>query len=245
MIGGEDLYKIYCPRPGGVFNTSLGPFHSCFAAPCISLNLHLAKCYRQPYHTTPPPNCQGLFSFGGTEPGGNGKTATPPPARPRAGALPQRTAARRPGSLLKVVVSCGCYRGGRHATATALQRGSARKGWPSFFFAPAGRPMQRPHGACWAITAKGMGCPLLPSSSPHPTACGPTPSHPARLGPRLPAAAGRPRPLLAGHGGARVGASAALFPDRRQGGGWARASRSTRRVPCVKPTPCGAGFARA
>ena len=68
--------------------------------PYISLNLHLAKCYRQPYHTTPPPNCQGLFSFGGTEPGGNGKTATPPPARPRAGALPQRAAARRPGSLL-------------------------------------------------------------------------------------------------------------------------------------------------
>lgn len=80
------------------------------------------------------------------------------------------------------------------------------QGLALFLFAPAGRPMQRPHGACWAVTAKGMGCPLLPSSSPHPTACGPTPSHPARLGPRLPAAAGRPRPLLAGHGGARVGA---------------------------------------
>src|SRR5699024_6067283 len=59
---------------------------SALRLPYISLNLHLAKCYRQLYHTTPPPSCQGLFSFGGTQPGGNSKAATPPPARPRAGA---------------------------------------------------------------------------------------------------------------------------------------------------------------
>ena len=75
------------------------------------------------------------------------------------------------------------------------------RGLALFLFAPAGRPMQRPHGACWAVTAKGMGCPLLPSSSPHPTACGPTPSHPRGWAPR------RFRSLRSLHkGGARVGA---------------------------------------
>lgn len=75
------------------------------------------------------------------------------------------------------------------------------RGLALFLFAPAGRPMQRPHGACWAFTAKGMGCPLLPSSSPHPTACGPTPSHPRGWAPR------RFRSLRSLHkGGARVGA---------------------------------------
>ena len=93
--------------------------------------------------------------------------------------------------------------------------------------------MQRPHGACWAVTAKGMGGPLLPSSSPHPTACGPTPSHPRGWAPR------RFRSLRSLHnGGARVGASAALFPDRRQGGGWARARAAAGRAPAVARAAC-------
>nr|CRY94405.1 hypothetical protein [uncultured prokaryote] len=56
--------------------------------------------------------------------------------------------------------------------------------------------------AYWAITGTGKGCPLLPgSSSPHPTACGPTPSHPRGWAPR------RFRSLRSLHkGGARVGA---------------------------------------
>ena len=58
------------------------------------------------------------------------------------------------------------------------------------------------HGPPSASTGTGKGCPLLPgSSSPHPTACGPTPSHPRGWAPR------RFRSLRSLHkGGARVGA---------------------------------------
>lgn len=65
--------------------------------------------------------------------------------------------------------------------------------------------------AYWAATGKGKGCPLPPDgSSPHPTACGPTPSRPRGWAPRLLRSL---RSLRIG--GARVGASAALYPDRR------------------------------
>lgn len=118
------------------------------------------------------------------------------------------------------------------------------RGLALFLFAPAGRPMQRPHGACWAVTAKGMGCPLLPSSSPHPTACGPTPSHPRGWAPR------RFRSLRSLHkGAARGGTSAALHPDRRHSGGWARGSRSTHQAPPpgrsrLRRCPCRAAWPR-
>ena len=87
--------------------------------------------------------------------------------------------------------------------------------------------MQRPHGACWAITAKGMGCPLLPSSSPHPTACGPTPFPPARLGAApVPFASLTPQMWRAGRRQAPPS-----FQTAAKGGGWARASRCTARQP--------------
>ena len=101
--------------------------------------------------------------------------------------------------------------------------------------------MLRPHGACWAVTAKGVGCPLLPVQQPAPHGLRAYPFPPKRgWAPR------RFRSLPSLHkGAARGGTSAALHPDRRHGGGWARGSRSTRRVLASSQPPTGAGFARA
>ena len=138
-----------------------------------------------------------------------------PPARPRAGAQP-REVRRQGGPAVyrhpknctaaldnngRLWYSIGCNRRGRARESVRTSKRANPQGLALFLFAPAGRPVQRPHGACWAITAKGMGCPLLPSSSPHPTACGPTPSRPRGWAPR------RFRSLRSLHkGGARVGA---------------------------------------
>ena len=53
-----------------------------FSAPYISLNLHLAKCYRQLYHTTPPPSCQGFFRSAAQNRAATAKQQPHPPPAP-------------------------------------------------------------------------------------------------------------------------------------------------------------------
>ncbi len=147
------------------------------------------------------------------------------------------------------MVQCRCTDGVRQAKATALQRGSARKGWPSFFSPRQGARCCARTGLTGRPPAKGWGAPCCMRSSPHPTACGPTPSHPRGWAPRLPAAAGLKGPCLL----ASVARGSAQAPPSFQtaafGGGWARASRSTHQAPPpgrsrLRRCPCGAAWPR-
>lgn len=112
-----------------------------------------------------------------------------------------------------------------------FKRGPARKGWPSFFVAWQREVAGVPPAAQWQPPA-----PRGPTGLPFP-----------------PCAAGRRacsapcgRFASVARGSARC---AALFPDRRHGGGWARASRSAHHPPAqgrsrLRRCPCGAALRR-
>lgn len=110
--------------------------------------------------------------------------------------------------------------------------------------------MLRPHGAYRAATGKRMGCPLLHAQQPAPHGLRAYPFPPARLGAAPASRCGPKRPLLAGLGGARVGAKAPpSFQTAALGGGWACASRSTHQAPPpgrsrLRRCPCGAAWPR-
>lgn len=166
-------------RPVWIFNSRHAALNSAFSLPYISLNLHLAKCYRQPNHTPPPARCQGLFSAATRQAAAMAQQQPHPPPAPGR----ERTsedAGKPPGSLptaknrrkgLTTTQSCDRvkeHRRGHGSESNRVpRRGPTREGWPSFFW-PKTRA-DRPGPACRYIPIRdpaGRSCRRLKCKPP-------------------------------------------------------------------------------